>query len=260
MNLKSIIACLGLALAFSPASAQTLLHSFDGGEVAGATAGNPITSMADAADAFSLTLSGGTGIYSTTTAGGASTLSYALNGNGAYSASADLDFNNGGSFIMELQFNASSLSGTQGLVYNGNTGSSGIGLYLNGTSVSVLMGGIALQDVGTISTGVWNSVALVFNPANTTVYLNGAELFVTTAGFNPVNGFSYEYLVIGGNGYGEDFFNGFIDNVRLSTFVEGTFNTSMLAFAAVPEPSSYAVLAGMVMIGVAAARRRRQAA
>jgi hypothetical protein len=243
-----------------------LIHSYDGGEAAVATAGNTISSITDSAGSTTLTLDGVAGTYSSTNAGGGSSLSYAFGGNGSYSTAADTTFGYANtdnvSLIFELQFNASSLTGNQALIYNGNTSTTGIGLYLIGSSLSLVRGGVVIggiSTVATVSTGVWNSVALVAQHANTTVYLNGAAYFITTDGFNPLAGGGSEYLTMGGNGNSGEYFSGFIDNVELSTFTD-TFSTSMLSHAgtsAVPEPSTYAAIFGALALGFVAWRKRR---
>ena len=96
-------------------------------------------------------------------------------------------------------------------------------------------------------------------PTNTTIYLNGVAYFVTSDGFNAFSGVdAMAHLAIGGSGNSGDYFSGFIDNVRLSTFTSGTFNTSMLAYSAVPEPTTYSALLGLGVLGLAATRRRRR--
>lgn len=257
---RNILACLGLIFALTSASSQTLVHSYDGGESASVTAGDTINSITDSAGSTTLTLDGVAGTYSATTAGGGSTLAYSFGGSGAYAtAGADSAFVYGNSFIFELQFNASALSSTRGLVYNGNTGGTGIGLYLDGTSLAVLRGSIQIQGIGTVSTGVWNSVALVVDNDNITVYWNGVSSFSTTGSFNVLTGGGSEHLAIGGSGNSGDYFSGYIDNVRLSTFTTGTFNTSMLQYAGtspVPEPSSYAMIFGFACLALALGCRR----
>jgi len=120
----------------------------------------------------------------------------------------------------------------------------------------MLGGGTFLDDgATTLATNTWYQVALVNDTSAGTLslYLNGA--LETTSGIS-FNDPSTGALSLGGNGSGGDLFTGKLDEARIFTFAPGTFNTSMLAYSAVPEPSTYAALFGVAVLGAAAWRRR----
>ena len=86
-------------------------------------------------------------------------------------------------------------------------------------------------------------------------FLNGVSEISRAANFfDPTSG----ALSIGGNNSGDELFTGSIDQARIFTFTSGTFNTGMLSYSAVPEPSTYAAILGLLALGLAAWRRRAQ--
>ena len=105
----------------------------------------------------------------------------------------------------------------------------------------------------TLTTGTWYHAALVSSGGTITYYLNGVSEISRAANFiNPTSG----ALSIGGNNSGDELFTGTIDQAQIFTFTSGTFNTAMLSYSAVPEPSTYAAALGLFALGLAAWRRR----
>jgi hypothetical protein len=239
--------------------AQTTVHFYHGGESDGGAAnGGALASFTvDSAGSTNLTGQGTAGTYTNATPVPGSTLAYSFAGSGDYSGVVDTSLSNGTSFAMEVWFNTSTLTGAKALFYNGDTGGSGIGLFRDGTHLAVLGGGTIFADgAATLTTGMWYHAALVndSNSGSLKLYLNGVLDLTTGNGFNfPSTG----GLSLGGNFGGGDLFTGMLDEARVFTFAPGTFNTSMLSYSAVPEPSTCAALVGVGALGFAAWRRRR---
>lgn len=104
--------------------------------------------------------------------------------------------------------------GAQGQViaYNGNTASSGYGLYLLDGKVHILLGGV---DMGNTSIEMplnsWHHLAIVRNSGIFTFYLDGKlQAFINSNPHTPIN-----HMLIGGNSNGNETFNGLIDDVRI---------------------------------------------
>jgi hypothetical protein len=242
------------------AHAQTYIHVFTGGEndpgaTNGAAVNNPTL---DSAGSTNLTLTGGNVTYTATTPGANSTLAYQFTGGSGYLLGAtNLSLIDTSSFAMELWFQTTSASTQQALFHNGN-----LGLYIFGDSqVRVHRGGIALDIIGSISSNTWYHAAFVWDNGTLTGYLNGTPTFIGSELVfnNPTAG---DALVIGSTHVGGDRFMGIIDHARVFQFATGTFNASMLSYPAsaitpIPEPSTYAALAGLLALGLVAYRRRR---
>lgn len=244
----------------SAAQAQTLVHLYAGGENdSSAHAGGDVGQTTDG-------VANGTGLiveidggvnYTSTTYGSDSTLAYQFSGGPGYlttHGSPDLALDNTDSFIMELYFNTSAPTATSSLLYNGRSSGTGIGLYLYDGKLSVLRGGVAINETATINANTWYYAALVYDNGVGSVYVNGTPYAVDfSSGFGELLDGS---LTIGASSSGNDHYTGIIDNVRISTFSPGTFNASMLSYTAVPEPATYAALFGLAVLGVALGRRR----
>lgn len=251
------LALLGSVLV-ATASAQTLLHQWRFGENdSGATNGGTVTTVTDHVGTLNLTASG-TVTYTSTTAGTSSTLAAAFGTGGSFVGSEDGTLAPGASFIVEGWFylNGTPPATTNLLYYNGNPSNNGIGLYVTGTSLRAMEGGRSDVSAGTLNANQWNYVALVYANGSYRTYVNSDSVisYTGTGSFNDYFG--------GGGGLGTYIgpgFAGSIDELRVSSFT-GTFNTSMLSYntiSSVPEPSTYAALAGLVALGLVAWRRRQ---
>ena len=239
--------------------AQTTLHLYRAGENdSGASNGSALaTTTVDGGGSTNLTLGGSGGAtYTSSTVVSGSSLAFNFTGENSYSGSVDTSLTRSANFAIELWFKPSSLTGTQGLIYNGNTGGSGVGIFLNGSNLTALAGGRFFSSGSTtLTTNTWYHAALVSTGGTVTFYLNGASELSRTANFiDPTTG----ALVIGGNNSGGEYFSGAIDQARIFSFTAGTFNTSMLSYSAVPEPSTYAAFVGLSGLAFAAFRRRKK--
>ncbi|MBX3736812.1 MAG: LamG domain-containing protein [Candidatus Didemnitutus sp.] len=253
MKLVFRLALLGSCLA-ATLSAQTILAQWRFGEGdAGATNGGAVGATTTATVGSDLSLVSGAATYANSTPGGGSTLSVDMNAAAQFSTAAYTALTNGSSFIMEMWFKPTSVTGDQYLLYNGDTSNNGIGLYLHNSGVQLLQGGHVDETANaTVSAGQWNYAALVWDAGTARVYVNDISAPTFTAGrsINDPTG----TFVLGIN------YAGGVDEARISTFTSGTFNTSMLNYAsvsAVPEPSTYAALAGVAALGLVAWRRRQ---
>jgi hypothetical protein len=255
-----ILRLLLLSGLLAGAHAQTTLHLYRGGENdGGAVNGGSLAPLTpDSGGATTLLRQNSAGTYTSATFGAGSTLAYNFNGTGVFSGAVDSTLTGSTSFVMEVWFNTTTLTGASALFYNGDTGGNGVGLFRADDHLAILGGGV-IFDVGTttLATNTWYHAALMndSNLGQLTLYLNGVAEFSRANDFNaPVSG----GLAIGGNAGLGDLYNGALDEARVFTFAPGSFSPSMLAYSAVPEPSTYAAILGVGAAGMVAWRRRRR--
>lgn len=106
----------------------------------------------------------------------------------------------------------------------------------------------------TFEAGQWNSAAVVNDGTTTTLWVNYASAASITA--NPVAPDVEWHMFV--NPGGGTKYAGLADNLRVFTFT-GTFTAANLsAGGAVPEPSTYATLAGAACLAAAVVTRRRR--
>jgi len=132
-------------------------------------------------------------------------------------------------FVLEAWVKPEIIDGsTHCLVYNGNTASSGWGLYMSGSAYVALFGGRAIfgSAAGAASTNAWTHLALVRDSGTATLYVNGAP--VRTATNSPAS--ATDAFGIGWNptALPGEHFRGLVDEVRLATFAAGQFSTNDL--------------------------------
>lgn len=163
-------------------------------------------------------------------------------------------------FGVEAWARANGATGNAQVVYNGNSASSGFGIFRAGTNWAFLYGGVTLSGNAAV-TGAWTHLAIVRDGGVNRFYVNGSQVFSNTAAPNPPAG----TFNIGGNSFlATEFFDGLIDEVRLFTFAPGTFSPAQLNTAerptvAVPllAPSGKVLLAiVLILAGLLAVRAR----
>ena len=118
-------------------------------------------------------------------------------------------------FTIEAWVKWDGAGGNQAVIYNGNTGGNGYGIYLNGSGqIQVLMGGAAFVNSGTyLTSGEWTHLAIARNSNTLTLYKNGASIVTSTVPpYTPSGNFT-----IGSNNTGGEIFKGNIDEVRFWT-------------------------------------------
>lgn len=146
------------------------------------------------------------------------------------------------------------------LAYNGNTGSSGWGLFRLGNQYGFLYGGVVAQPVVTLGTG-WTHLALVRDNGTSRFFVNGFQRFNSGSGPNPPAG----SFLLGGNPLvASEGFDGLIDEVRVFTFAPGQFSPADLNLGTPPMPtqipldstgSRIALAMLLLLIGALALRR-----
>lgn len=244
-------------------SAQTTIALYRGGEADGGAANGVAlgSSLVDSsASGNTAYKDSGTGTFTSSTGVSGSTLAYNF-GDSAYYYASEVGFSPTNSFGMELWFQVPTLTGgSQVLLYDGNTASNGIGIYLSNNSLQLLRGSIALDSIATVTDTAWHYVAFAYDGGTGKVnaYYDGTQVISDYAvSFNLPIG----YLTMGNSSGGTDSFSGALDEVRIFTFDNGTFSTSMLnmpAASSVPEPATYAALFGLIALGLAAYRKRHR--
>jgi len=222
----TLLAVFSLLLAGNaPAAVTTVglwqLGDDDPGAVAGGT-GNATSVAAVNSPTLDLSVLVGTPTYSSDTAGAASALSMDFDLGDYYRTGGTVATTANNNFGIEAWVNRDSLSGTQGIAWNGN---SGWGLYTNGTDILGHLNGSG--DVGTggdtVSTGTWFNVAMVRDNGTSTLYLNGIPNGTTSTGTPSTPSGSVFVGQIGGapGAFNSD---GKMDHVRVFTFAPGEFN------------------------------------
>jgi hypothetical protein len=163
-------------------------------------------------------------------------------------------------FGVEAWVRANSTVGNALVVYNGNSGNSGFGIFRAGANWSFLYGGVTLSGNSPVTTA-WTHLAIVRDGGVNRFFINGSQVFSNSAAPNsPAGTFN-----IGGNSlFATEFFDGLIDEVRLFTFAPGGFapgllNTADRPVVAVPTlspPGSVLLAVALILIGLLVVRPR----
>jgi hypothetical protein len=236
--------------------AQNVLHLWQMGEDdAGVANGNPVNANLTAIIGSDLTLNG-SGLTYTTAKADDSEGFYAVNftGSGNYTTASNFGLTT--NFGMETWVNFSSLATTQWVMLLGNGASNGAGILLSGGLLKAAKSGDNIYGVTpALSTDTWYHVALVVDEnASTSLYLDGNLISGSTFTLGTIA----SHFGLGGSEDGSARLTGTLDEARIFSFATGTFTTAMLNYpVAVPEPSTYAILTGLAVMGIAAWRWRR---
>ncbi|HVV00452.1 MAG TPA: LamG-like jellyroll fold domain-containing protein, partial [Verrucomicrobiae bacterium] len=240
----------GLTVA-TPARAEvTVINYWRLGESdSGASSGGSSMTTVDLVAGQLLTNAADAGVYPTytndvssdaATATG-SQLALAMDGN--QSCAGNVIPNLTDNFGIELWVKPAVVAGTRVLAYNGNTSSSGWGIFQTGTTYEALFGGNAIFGSAAASANTWTHLALVRAGGVATLYVNGNPAGTTSIPPNPPSG----NFLIGGNNLDAENFWGALDEVRVFTFAPGGFDvTNLLYFqnrATVVTPLSFSVAA-----------------
>ena len=248
--LHRIIAASALLLT-AVASAQTTIGSWRLGEddAAPTNGGAVTTSIAQSGALGNLTASGAV-TYSTGTPGIGSTWSISL-GSGSPSLALGSNLGVNDNYAIEAWVNPVSAGSVQLIFAHGNTATDGMALLINAGKFDIQVSGLsAVTNAYTMpsaTAGAWSHLALVMDNGTPWLYYNGVGY--TAVGLTHNNATSA--FALGGFNYAGD-----VDGLRVFTFTSGTFNASMLGYSAVPEPSTYAALAGLAALGLVIWRRR----
>lgn len=130
-------------------------------------------------------------------------------------------------FGVEARVKPTNASDLQIVIYNGNTSTSGFGIFIQSGNYFGLYGLNAAFDTGVAATtGVWQDLALVRDGGISKFYLDGALVYsANVGGPNPAtSGFAVgQAPQVAGQ-----FFNGAVDDARVFTFAPGTFDPADL--------------------------------
>jgi hypothetical protein len=129
-------------------------------------------------------------------------------------------------FGLELWVKPQALTGNQCLAYNGNTGSSGWGLYLIGNQYQGLFGGVGFVGTATATADTWTHLALVRDNGTATLYVNGVA--AGSLGGAPVSPAGRFAIMGQPQNPALERLNGWLDEVRVFTFAPGAFSTNDL--------------------------------
>ena len=215
----------------TPVRATITVHDYwrMGENDPGAVADGAVTDTVDIAGTYNLAFVGSGAVYSTTVDSTAlnhtdSTLSVDLAGS-TYASHSVVSprLNN---FGIEAWVNPTEVTNDQIIAYNGDTGTSGWGIMISGSTYSALYGGVIIFGTTAAVPGVWTHVALVRDNGMATLYVDGVAAGTSTVTpYPPEGGFA---LGAPPSNPTNQFFTGYIDEVRLFSFVPGQFSPSDL--------------------------------
>lgn len=250
---RSLLVLGGIVSMAAPAGATiSVIANYRMGEAdPGATAGNAANASAvDSAGGAPLSLLGAGALYSGVTGVSGSSLSVDFSAPGSYGQGSPV-VNLTDNWGMEAWVQSDDPGSISAVVYNGNSGTSGMGIYQFGGNFIGLVGGLAFVG-STPITGNWTHLAMVLEGGVSTFYVNGVA---NASGPNPNS--PAGYFGIGARPTdGAEQFDGRIDEVRLFTFEPGAFSPAdFQTSAVVPEPALSVLLA--IGLATAGLRRRR---
>ena len=194
----------------------------------GAGNGLPVVSSINSVGGYNLAFTTNS-TYSTNVATRAnSSLSISLT-NQSHGFAAGVVTNATDHFGMEAWVNPVAVNGTgQVIAYNGNTGNSGWGIFINSDNTfSGLFGGNAIITGTPAQPGVWTDVALVRDSPNTVLYINGVPVATNSIAAPAAPAGIFGIGAPPQNPTGQ-FFTGLVDEVRVFTFTAGQFTTNDL--------------------------------
>ena len=146
-------------------------------------------------------------------------------------------------FGLELWVKPDSTAAPQCLAYNGDSSSSGWGIYVFNDAYVGVIGGVNFVGAATATAGVWTHVALVCDGGNLTLYVNGVA--TGTAPWLPATPSGRFTVGVQPQTLNDEFFAGGIDDVRVFAFAAGAFSPSDLLYNyGAPKP------AGMTLVPV----------
>jgi hypothetical protein len=201
----------------------------DPGAVSGATGADPTVPAAGGPNLSRF----GTPVYSNVTPLATSALSMVFNGtNARYEGGVTSALTD--NFGMEAWVRSDgSVLANATLAYNGNTATSGWGLFRFGNTWGYLYGGVVIGGGAPLVAGTWTHLAVVRDSGVTTFYVNGVVFTSDGNGPNPPAG----NTLIGGNPFvPTEYFDGRIDEVRVFSFAPGAFQVTDLNLTAPAPP------------------------
>ena len=221
---------LGLYAIFPVQATITVLDYWHMGENdSGAIVGGTPTTATDSAAAHDLKYTG-SAVYSSDVSAAAQThvgslLAVAFT-NSAFASNSVVSTLQD-NFGYEAWVKPVSLSGNPIILNNGNTGTTGWGLVINGSTYQGIFGGITYVGSATATINVWTHLAVVRNNGVATLYVNGVAAGSTATG---TPNFPTGNFGVGAQSLGtaSQFFNGLVDEVRIFKFAAGQFSTNDL--------------------------------
>jgi alpha-tubulin suppressor-like RCC1 family protein len=129
-------------------------------------------------------------------------------------------------FGLEAWVKPAVLSGNQCIAYNGNTASSGWGIFLVGSTVQGRFGTTFFGSAA-VSLNTWSHVAIVRNAGTATLYVNGVAAGTTTTAPSAPSG-NFGVAKSPPAYTAEALADGYVDEVRFFTFAAGQFSTNDL--------------------------------
>jgi hypothetical protein len=227
MLARTLICCLLALGTFHVHAAVNVLRHYQLGEAdPGAVLGGIATNSLDSAGTNHLSMVGSPTYSSDTPLNSSRSLVFT----GTNYGTADTIPNLTDNFGLEAWVKTTSTSNSHFVAYNGYTGGSGWGFLQAGTNYLGLFGGVEVFGSAPVTVGQWTHLAIVRDNGTATLYVNGIAVGSTAAAPNPASG----SFAVGSTPSPDDFFQGWIDDVRVFTFAPGAFQTNDLLYASMP--------------------------